>query len=122
MSVEVTALKKEEDKKSQDRLADLEKELAEQRDLFQEKKAQWDNEKNSVEHVQKIREELDNVRKEITTAEQNYDLDKAAELKYGRLPASYGKPAKIVKLFGGKERYEQAVKELEENIYEIEVG
>ncbi len=87
MEIEVTALKKEEDKKSQDRLADLEKELAEQRDLFQEKKAQWDNEKNSVEHVQKIREELDNVRKEITTAEQNYDLDKAAELKYGRLPA-----------------------------------
>ncbi len=87
MEIEVTALKKEEDKKSQERLSDLEKELAEQRDLFQEKKAQWDNEKNSVEHVQKIREELENVRKEITTAEQNYDLDKAAELKYGRLPA-----------------------------------
>lgn len=87
MEIEVTALKKEEDKKSQDRLVDLERELAEQRDLFQEKKAQWDNEKDSVEHVQKIREELDNVRKEITTAEQNYDLDKAAELKYGRLPA-----------------------------------
>ncbi len=87
MEIEVTALKKEEDKKSQERLSDLEKELAEQRDLFQEKKAQWDNEKNSVEHVQKIREELENVRKEITTAEQNYDLNKAAELKYGRLPA-----------------------------------
>ena len=87
MEIEVTALKKEEDKKSQERLSDLEKELAEQRDLFQEKKAQWDNEKNSVEHVQKIREELENVRKEIMTAEQNYDLDKAAELKYGRLPA-----------------------------------
>ncbi len=87
MEIEVTALKKEEDKKSQERLADLEKELAEQRDLFQEKKAQWDNEKNSVEHVQKIREELDDVRKQIAAAEQNYDLDKAAELKYGRLPA-----------------------------------
>ncbi len=86
MEIEVTALKKEEDALSKERLQELEKDLAEQRDLFQEKKAQWDNEKESVEHVQKIREELDNVRKEIQSAEQNYDLDKAAELKYGKLP------------------------------------
>lgn len=86
MEIEVTALKKEEDALSKERLLELEKDLAEQRDLFQEKKAQWDNEKESVEHVQKIREELDSVRKEIQIAEQSYDLDKAAELKYGRLP------------------------------------
>ncbi len=86
MEIEETALKKEEDRLSQDRLENLQKELAELKDTFNGKKAQWDNEKHSVEHVQKLREELEGLRKEIQSAEQNYDLNRAAELKYGRLP------------------------------------
>ena len=86
MEIEETALKKEDDHLSQERLSNLQKELAELRSEFQSRKAQWDNEKKSVEKVQKLREELENVKKEIAEAEQNYDLNKAAELKYGRLP------------------------------------
>ncbi|MBR1391898.1 MAG: ATP-dependent chaperone ClpB [Lachnospiraceae bacterium] len=86
MEIEETALKKEDDRLSQERLSNLQKELAELRSEFQSRKAQWDNEKKSVEKVQKLREELENVKKEIAEAEQNYDLNKAAELKYGRLP------------------------------------
>ena len=86
MEIEETALKKEEDRLSQERLANLQRELAELRNEFQTKKAQWDNEKKSVEHVQKLREDMENVRKEIAQAQQNYDLNKAAELQYGRLP------------------------------------
>ncbi|MDE7435254.1 MAG: ATP-dependent chaperone ClpB [Lachnospiraceae bacterium] len=86
MEIEETALKKEDDRLSQDRLAALQKELAELRSEFQNKKAQWDNEKKSVEKVQKLREELESVRGEIAQAEQQYDLNRAAELKYGRLP------------------------------------
>ena len=71
---------------SQERLADLQKELAELRDEFNTKKVQWDNEKKSVEKVQKLREEIEQVKNEIKTAQQNYDLEKAAELQYGRLP------------------------------------
>ena len=87
MEIEETALKKEEDRLSQERLADLQHELAELRSEFTTKKAQWDNEKKSVEHVQKLREEIENVRKEIAQAQQNYDLNKAAELQYGKLPS-----------------------------------
>ncbi len=86
MEIEETALKKEEDRLSQDRLASLQKELAELRSEFQTKKAQWDNEKKSVEHVQKLRENLENIRKEIAQAQQDYDLNRAAELQYGKLP------------------------------------
>lgn len=86
LEIEETALKKEKDNLSQERLAVLQKELAELRDSFSSRKAQWDNEKKSVEHVQKLREELEQIRSEIKIAQQNYDLEKAAELQYGRLP------------------------------------
>ena len=86
LEIEETAMKKEDDRLSQERLADLQKELAELRSEFQNKKAQWDNEKKSVEKVQKLREDLESLKNEIQQAEQSYDLNKAAELKYGKLP------------------------------------
>ena len=86
MEIEETALKKEEDHLSKERLENLQKELADLRTEFDTKKAQWDNEKKAVEKVQKLREELEGLRKEIEQAKQNYDLNKAAELQYGRLP------------------------------------
>jgi len=86
MEIEETALKKEDDSLSRDRLEVLQKELADLRNEFQSRKAQWDNEKKAVERVQKLREELESLNKEIQLAEQNYDLNKAAELKYGRKP------------------------------------
>ncbi|MCC8081495.1 MAG: ATP-dependent chaperone ClpB [Lachnospiraceae bacterium] len=86
MEIEETALKKEDDSLSRDRLENLQKELAELRNEFQTRKAQWDNEKKAVERVQKLREELESLNKEILLAEQDYDLNRAAELKYGRKP------------------------------------
>ncbi len=86
MEIEEAALKKETDRLSQDRLGALQKELAELRDAFNNKKAQWDDEKNSVEKLSKIREEIEDVNKQIQTAQRNYDLEKAAQLQYGRLP------------------------------------
>ena len=86
LELEETALKRETDHLSQERLAALQKELAELKDEFSVKKAQWDNEKKSVEHVQKLREELETLKGEIKQAQQNYDLEKAAELQYGKLP------------------------------------
>lgn len=86
LEIEEAALKKETDRLSQERLENLRKELAETRELFTAGKARWDNEKSSVERVQKLREELESLNNEIEIAERNYDLNKAAELKYGRLP------------------------------------
>ena len=86
MEIEEPALKKETDRLSQERLANLQKELAELRDEFNTKKAQWENEKKSVEKVQKLREEIEAVKNEIKMAQQKYDLEKAAELQYGKLP------------------------------------
>ena len=86
MEIEETALKKEEDKLSRDRLEILQKELAELKEEFQAKKAQWDNEKKAVERVQKLREDLEVLNQEIQIAQQNYDLNKAAELQYGKKP------------------------------------
>ena len=86
LEIEETALKKEEDNLSKERLENLQKELAELRSEFQTKKAQWDNEKKAVERVQKLREELEALNKEIQTAQQNYELEKAAELQYGKKP------------------------------------
>ena len=86
MEIEEAALKKEEDRLSKDRLETLQKELAELKNEFQNKKAQWDNEKKSVEKVQKLREEIDALNAEIAKAQQSYDLEKAAELQYGKLP------------------------------------
>lgn len=84
--IEEAALKKENDRLSQDRLVNLQQELAELREDFAGKKAQWDNEKVGVERVQKLREEIEQVNKDIERAQHSYDLEKAAELQYGRLP------------------------------------
>ncbi|MGF0017952.1 ATP-dependent chaperone ClpB [Sporofaciens sp. SGI.106] len=86
LEIEETALKKEEDRLSQERLENLQQELAELREEFAGKKAQWDNEKVGVEKVQKLREEIEQVGKEIQKAQQSYDLNRAAELQYGKLP------------------------------------
>ncbi len=86
MEIEEAALKKEEDRLSRDRLEALQKELADLKNEFQSKKAQWDNEKKSVERVQKLREDLEAINSEIALAQQNYDLEKAAELQYGKKP------------------------------------
>ena len=82
LEIEETALKKETDHLSQDRLAALQKELAELRDDFNAKKAQWQNEKGAVDKVSKLREKIESTKNEIKTAQQNYDLEKAAELQY----------------------------------------
>ena len=86
MEIEESALKKETDNLSKERLADLQKELADLRDVFNTQKAQWDNEKHSVEKLQKLREQIEEVNKQIRKAQQSYDLEKAAELQYGELP------------------------------------
>ena len=86
MEIEETALKKEDDRLSKERLEHLQQELAELRDEFSGKKAQWDNEKVGVERVQKLREEIEQVNKDIERAQHSYDLEKAAELQYGKLP------------------------------------
>ena len=86
MEIEEAALKKENDRLSADRLAELQRELAELRDSFASVKAKWDNEKASVEKVNKLREALEELNNEIEVAQRSYDLNKAAELKYGRLP------------------------------------
>ena len=86
MEIEEAAMKKETDKLSAERLENLQKELAEQRESFAGKKAQWDNEKHSVENLSVLREKIENMNKEIEKAQRSYDLNKAAELQYGELP------------------------------------
>ena len=86
LEIEETALKKEEDRLSKERLEHLQQELAELRAEFAGKKAQWDNEKVGVERVQRLREEIEQVNKDIEKAQHSYDLEKAAELQYGKLP------------------------------------
>ncbi len=87
MEIEEAALKKEDDRLSKERLADLQKELAEEKESFASRKAQWDNEKTSVEKLSKLREEIDAVNSEIQIAQMEGNLEKAAELSYGKLPA-----------------------------------
>ena len=84
--IEEAALKKETDQLSQEHLADIQKELSGLRDTFNEMKARWENEKNAISKVQKLREEIEQVNADIELAQRNYDLNKAAELKYGKLP------------------------------------
>ena len=84
--IEEAALKKEDDKLSQEHLAEIQKELAEMREEFNAKKAQWENEKNAIGKVQKLREELDAANAELEKAQREYDLNKAAELQYGKIP------------------------------------
>ncbi len=86
MEIEEQALKHQEDKLSVARLQELQKELAEQRDAFNSMKAKWENEKNAIGKVQELREQIEDLNRQIEQAEQAYDLEKAAELKYGRLP------------------------------------
>ena len=86
MEIEEAALKKEEDPRSKARLAELQKELAEEREQLNAKKAQWENEKNAIGRVQQLREQIEDLNRQIEAAEQQYDLEKAAELKYGKLP------------------------------------
>ena len=86
LEIEEAALKKEEDALSQARLTELQKELAEERDSFNSMKAQWENEKAAIGQVQQLREQIEDLNRQIEAAEQRYDLEKAAELKYGRLP------------------------------------
>ncbi len=86
LEIEEAALKKEDDRLSRERLEALQRELAELKEEFGGRKAQWDNEKHAVERLQKLREELDEVHSQIQIAQQNYDLNRAAELQYGKLP------------------------------------
>lgn len=86
LEIEEAALKKEDDRLSRERLEKLQQELAENREEFAKQKAQWDNEKNSLERVHRLREEIESVNQEIQKAQSSYDLEKAAELQYGRLP------------------------------------
>ncbi|MEG2939845.1 MAG: AAA family ATPase, partial [Oscillospiraceae bacterium] len=86
LEIEEAALKKEKDKLALERLAETQKELAEMREQFKSMKAQWDNEKGSIQKVQKLREQLESINAQIEKAEREYDLNKAAELKYGELP------------------------------------
>ena len=102
LQIEEESLKKEEDELSKSRLAQIQKELAEAQDDFKTKKAQWDNEKNAIGKTQQLREQIEELNRQIEAAEQSYDLGKAAELKYGKLP--------------------QAQKELEEQERRIQKG
>ena len=86
MEIEEAVRRKEDDRLSKERLEELQKELAEMREDFKARKARWENEKASVEKVSKLREEIESVNSEIQIAQRNYDLNKAAELQYGRLP------------------------------------
>lgn len=86
LEIEEAALKKETDRLSRDRLAELQKDLAELHDEFSSQKAQWENEKSSVEKLSSLREEIEALNREIQTAQQKYDLNRAAELQYGQLP------------------------------------
>ena len=86
LEIEAAALRKEEDASSAERLAAIEKEMQEKKDAFAVKKAQWDSEKEAIEKIRRIKEEQEEVSKQISEAERSYNLEKAAELKYGALP------------------------------------
>ncbi len=95
MQIEQVSLKKEKDALSQSRLREIERELADSQDVFRQKKAQWDNEKGSITALQNLREQIEQTNADIQTAERNYDLNKAAELKYGKLPELTSKLAEL---------------------------
>ena len=118
MEIEEAALKKEEDPQSKARLSELQKELAEERDSFNAMKAQWENEKSAIEKVQQLREKIEELGRQIEAAERSYDLEKAAELKYGRLPEAQ-------KQLAEEERRVQAAKEsnlLRDRVTEEEIA
>ncbi len=117
LEIEETALKKEEDRLSQERLVDLQKELAELKEDYNVKKAQWDNEKNSVGKLQKLREEIEDVNNQIEIATRDGDWEKAAELSYGRLPKMKKELEELEKNAENKER-----KLLHESVDEDEIA
>lgn len=121
MEIEEAALKKDDDKLSKERLERLQKELAEYKDDFNGMKIQWQNEKDAVEEVQKVKEEIDSVNHQIEKAEREYDLDKAAELKYGKLPELKKKMEELEALAESKGADESLIRERvsEEEIAEI---
>ena len=86
LEIEEAALKKENDRLSKEHLTEIQKELADLKEVFASQKALWDNEKTAVERVRKLREEMESINNDIQIAEREYNLNKAAELKYGRLP------------------------------------
>ena len=118
LEIEEAALKKEEDELSKARLSELQKELAEARDSFNSMKAKWENEKNAIGRVQQLREKIEDLNRQIEAAEQRYDLEKAAALKYGRLPEAKRQLAE-------EERRAQDVKEsniLRDRVTEEEIA
>ncbi|MEG2419061.1 MAG: AAA family ATPase, partial [Eubacterium sp.] len=121
MEIEEAALKKDDDKLSKERLERLQKELAEYKDDFNGMKIQWQNEKDAVEEVQKVKEEIDSVNHQIEKAERAYDLDKAAELKYGKLPELKKKMEELEALAESKGADDSLIRERvsEEEIAEI---
>ena len=102
--IEEAALKKETDQLSQEHLQEIQRELAEMREQFKAMKARWENEKNAITKVQKLREELEQVNADIEKAEREYDLNRAAELKYGKLPALQKELAEEEKLASEAEK------------------
>ena len=117
LEIEEAALKKETDKLSVERLAALQKELAEIKEEFAAKKAQWDNEKSSVDKLSKLREEIEAINKEIEKATRDYDLNRAAELQYGKLPELTKELARAEAAVGDRER-----SLVHENVSEEEIG
>ena len=118
MEIEEAALKNETDELSQGRLAELRKELAEQRDQFNSMKAQWENEKNAIGKVQQLRERIEELGAKIERAEQEYDLETAARLKYGELP-------ELKKQLAEEERLAQSAKQsnlLRDKVTEEEIA
>ena len=118
LQIEEAALKKEDDALSREHLAELQKELAELRDEFNAKKAQWENEKNAIGKVQKLREELEQANADLEKAQREYDLNKAAELQYGRIP-------ELKKELEAEEQIAQASKErslLRDKVTEEEIA
>ncbi len=118
MEIEAAALKKEEDDLSKARLTELQKELAEERDKYNAMKAQWENEKNAISRVQQLREQIEDLKRQIENAQQSYDLEKAAQLQYGQLP-------KMEKALQEEEYRAQATKEsvmLRDRVTEEEIA
>ena len=118
LQIEEAALKKEDDALSREHMAELQKELAELRDEFNAKKAQWENEKNAIGKVQKLREELEQANADLEKAQREYDLNKAAELQYGRIP-------ELKKELEAEEQIAQASKErslLRDKVTEEEIA
>jgi len=120
LEIEEAALKKEKDKASQDRLEDLRRELADLKAQADAMRAQWEAEKNSINEVRGLREQIEKVRQEIEAAERQYDLNKSAELRYGKLPQLEGQLKEKERMLG--EQQNTGGKLLREEVTEEEVA